>query len=100
MYMSVKQLSKAMPMRKREKANRPNVVETVVMTPAKAPIKLHKIRAGMRPKRSAMKPRTIPPTILPPKKTACANGAWPALSHTQSFYIDNTTTPRREEEKS
>ena len=75
MYMSVKQLSKAMPMRKREKANRPKVVETVVMTPAKAPIKLHKIRAGMRPKRSAMNPRTMPPTILPQKKTAWASGA-------------------------
>ncbi len=52
--MSVKELSKAMPMRKREKAKRPNVDEKVVMIPARAPVKLQRIRAGMRPKRSAM----------------------------------------------
>ena len=50
MYMSVNELSKAMPMRKREKAKTPKFVENVVMTPANAPIKLHKISAGIRPK--------------------------------------------------
>lgn len=50
MYMSVNELSKAIPIRKRENAKTPNVVENVVMTPAKAPVKLHKMRAGIRPK--------------------------------------------------
>lgn len=42
-------MSYAIPIRKREKAKRPNVVDMEVITLATAPITFDKIRAGMRP---------------------------------------------------
>ena len=54
MYIRVKQLSKATPRRKREKANTMKLYEKAVITPARAPIRLQRTKAGMRPYRSAM----------------------------------------------
>lgn len=64
----VKQLSKANPTKKRHKVNCQNVSVNAVATPARNPIKLAPIKAGILPYWSAIHPKISPPKIAPTKK--------------------------------
>lgn len=67
MYIIVKQLSNANPIKKRHNVKLTKLYENAVATPATNPIKFEPINAGIRPKRSATQPNKSPPTIAPQK---------------------------------
>lgn len=68
MYIIVKQLSKANPTKKRHKVNCQKLTVNAVATPARNPIKLAPIKAGILPYWSAIHPKINPPKIAPMKK--------------------------------
>lgn len=51
--------------------NDQKLVANAVMTPAAPPTTFAPIRAGTRPKRSAIQPNNRPPVIAPQKNTDC-----------------------------
>lgn len=81
----VKQLSKAIPTRKRQTAKVQNEEHIVVAMPPMKPTKLVPTKAGILPMRSAIHPKTKPPRMAPQKKMDWAVLGSAALSHTQSF---------------
>lgn len=68
MYIIVKQLSKANPTKKRHKVNCQKLTVNAVATPARNPIRLAPIKAGILPYWSATHPKINPPKIAPIKK--------------------------------
>lgn len=83
MYIMVKQLSKAMPTKKRHTQNDQKELQNAVAIPAANPTKLVPTKAETRPCLSANQPNTKPPSIAPPKKIAWAIVGRAELSHTQ-----------------
>lgn len=70
MYIIVKQLSKAIPTKNRQRQKVQNELQNAVPMPAAKPIKLVPTNAGIRPLLSASHPKTNPPRIAPPKNIA------------------------------
>lgn len=70
MYIIVKQLSKAMPTKKRQTQNVQKELQNAVAIPAANPTKLVPTSAETLPCLSASQPNTKPPNIAPPKKIA------------------------------
>lgn len=68
----VKQLSKAIPTKKRQRQKDQNVVQNAVAIPPMRPAILVPIRAGILPYLSAIQPKISPPSIAPQKKMDCA----------------------------
>lgn len=83
MYIMVKQLSKAIPTKKRQTQNDQKELQNAVAIPAANPTKLVPTKAATRPCLSANQPNTKPPNIAPPKKIAWAIVGNAELSHTQ-----------------
>lgn len=82
-YIIVKQLSKAIPTKKRQRQKLQKELQNAVATPAVNPTKLVPTRAETRPCLSANQPNTKPPRIAPPKKIAWAIEGSAEFSHTQ-----------------
>lgn len=83
MYIIVKQLSKAIPTKKRQTQNDQNDVQNAVAMPPTNPAMLVPIKAGILPYRSAIHPKINPPSIAPPKKMDCAVEGRAELEQTQ-----------------
>lgn len=84
MYIMVKQLSNANPIIKRQNVKVTKLYENAVAMPAAHPIKFDPIKAGTRPKRSAIQPKRSPPTMAPQKNIDWAMVGNAAFSQTHS----------------
>lgn len=84
MYIMVKQLSNAIPTRNRQTQNDQKVVQNTVAIPPTNPTMLVPKSTGILPYLSASQPKTKPPKMAPPKKTACATEGNADRSQTQS----------------
>ena len=80
----LRMLSKARPVRNRNKANVAKELAAAVAHDAINPIPTQSVRAGTRPLLSAIQPNKNPPTMEPQKNMACVVGTKNSLSHTQS----------------
>lgn len=83
-YIIVKQLSNANPTMKRHNVNVTKLFENAVRMPPTKPNRFEPTSAGMRPYRSAIHPKSSPPTMAPQKNTDWAIDGRAALSHTHS----------------
>lgn len=79
----VKQLSNAIPTKKRQIQNDQNVVQNAVAIPPTRPAILVPIKAGILPYLSATQPNINPPSIAPPKKMDWAVEGNAAFEQTQ-----------------
>lgn len=79
----VKQLSNAIPTKKRHRQKLQKVVQNTVAIPPTSPAILVPIKAGILPYRSATQPKINPPSIAPQKKIDCAVDGKAELEQTQ-----------------
>lgn len=85
-YIIVKQLSKAIPTRKRQTQKCQKLVQNAVAMPPTKPTKFVPTRAGILPIRSAIQPKINPPKIAPQKKMDWAVCGRAEFSQTQFCY--------------